>query len=235
MLWMEIAAFNRELACLYYLLDINHKVNLMTVKDKQKLREEIWGVLEKNDLIRTSKSCYGRIPNFKGASQTALRLKNTPEWGNSKIVFSSPDSALREVREQALKDKKILIMATPKIKDGYLLINPQQVVGREKIASTIKGAFQIGERIRDFPQIDLVVEGSLAVDLEGNRLGKGGGFADQEISHLSSEGAIQEDTPICTPVHSLQIINQVPIEEHDQEISMIVTPLMVIRTDSITF
>jgi 5-formyltetrahydrofolate cyclo-ligase len=149
-------------------------------------------------------------------------------------VFSSPDSALREVREHALKDNKILIMATPKIKEGYLLINPQKVVAREKIASTIKGAFQMGERIRDFPQIDLVVEGSLAVDLEGNRLGKGGGFADQEISHLSIEGAIQDDTPICTPLHPLQIINQVPIEDHDQQISMIVTPIMVIRTDLIT-
>jgi 5-formyltetrahydrofolate cyclo-ligase len=206
----------------------------MTYRNKQKLREKIWGVLERNDLIRTSKSCFGRIPNFKGASMAALRLKNTSEWKNSQTIFSSPDSALREVREHALEDNKILIMATPKIKEGYLLINPQKVSGCEKMASTINGAFRRGEKITNFPQIDLVVEGSLAVDIEGNRLGKGKGFADQEISHLYSKKAIDENIPICTPVHWLQIVGQVPVEDHDEKISMIVTPEMVIRTDSIT-
>lgn len=206
----------------------------MNAKDKQKLRKEIWGVLENKNLIRTSQSCRGRIPNFKGAISAATRLKNTTQWENSHIIFSSPDSALREVRENALLDGKILIMATPKIKDGYLLINPNQVVGFEKIASTIKGAFLIGEQITDFPEIDLVVEGSLGVDLKGNRLGKGMGFSDQEIAHLLNEGAIGEYTPICTPVHPLQIVDQVPIEDHDKQVSMIVTPEMVIRTDSIT-
>ncbi|BDZ71114.1 5-formyltetrahydrofolate cyclo-ligase [Methanobacterium petrolearium] len=206
----------------------------MTYRDKQKLRKKIWGVLERNELIRTSESCYGRIPNFKGASLAAFILKNTFEWENSQTIFSSPDSALREVREHALEDKKILIMATPKIMNGYILINPKKVSGREKIASTINGALKMGEKIKNFPQIDLVVEGSLAVDLKGNRLGKGKGFADQEISHLYSKKAIDEDIPICTPVHQLQIVDQVPVESHDEKISMIVTPEMVVRTDSIT-
>ena len=206
----------------------------MTYRNKQKLREKIWGVLERNDLIRTSKSCFGKIPNFKQAPMAAFRLKNTYEWENSQTIFSSPDSALREVREHALRDKKILIMATPKIKHGYILINPQKVLGQEKVASTINGAFRMGEKITNFPQIDMVVEGSLAVDIEGNRLGKGKGFADQEISHLYSKKAIDENIPICTPVHWLQIVGQVPVEDHDEKISMIVTPEMVIRTDSIT-
>jgi 5-formyltetrahydrofolate cyclo-ligase len=206
----------------------------MTQDNKQKLRNEIWSVLEKKNLIRTSKSSRGKIPNFKGAILAAIRLKTTLQWKNSQIIFSSPDSALTEVRENALLDGKILIMATPKLKDGYLLINPQQVVGSEHIASTINGAFQMGEKISEFPEIDLVVEGSLGVDLRGNRLGKGKGFADQEIEHLLIEGAIDNDTPICTPVHPLQIVDQVPVEDHDKKVSMIVTPERVIRIDSIT-
>lgn len=235
MCWEEIAAFYRKQASLYHLLDKSHKLISMIAEYKQKLREEIWALLEMKNLIKTSKSCFGRIPNFKGAQLAACRLKNTFEWETSQTIFSSPDSALRDVRRNALEDGKILVMATPKIAEGYLLINPEKVRCREKIASTIEGAFKYGEKIEKFPQIDLVVEGSLAVDLKGNRLGKGGGFADKEISNLLSEGAIDNYTPICTPVHPLQIVNKLPVEGHDEKINMIVTQDTVIRTESIIF
>jgi len=124
-------------------------------------------------------------------------------------------------------------MATPKIKEGYLLINPQDLRGQEKRASTIKGAFKLGQKIESFPHVDLVVEGSLAVDLEGNRLGKGGGFADREISHLLSEGSINWNTPLCSIVHPLQILDNIPTEDHDEKINMIVTPHITIRTSYI--
>jgi len=203
----------------------------MIAEYKQKLREQIWHTLDMENLIRTSNSCFGKIPNFNGASKAAVMLRNTFEWENSETVFSSPDSALLDVRKNALEDGKILIMATPKIKQGYLLIDSEKVSGREKIASTIDGSFRYGEKIGSFPQIDLVVEGSLAVDLKGNRLGKGGGFADQEIAHLLNEKAINSDTAICTTVHPLQIVDDIITEEHDKKINMIVTPSMVIRID----
>lgn len=232
--WVEMVAFFRELSYFKYLLDITHKVNLMQVEDKQKLRTIIWGTLENNDLLRTSKSCFGRIPDFKGAFKAAGLLRKTREWQDSEIIFSSPDSALKDVRENVLMDGKVLVMATPKLKNGYLRLDPEKASGDEKIASTMEGAFRLGKRITKFPQIDLVVEGSLGVDLEGNRLGKGRGFADQEISSLSRAGVIDGETPICSPVHPLQIVDHVPTEEHDKGINIVVTPEMVLRLDKIT-
>jgi len=79
-----------------------------------------------------------------------------------------------------------------------------------------------------------VVEGSLGVDLQGNRLGKGKGFADQELAFLKQEGVIGAKTPICTPVHPRQIVSLVPVEAHDEGINMITTPEMVIRMDIIS-
>jgi len=234
MSWVEMVAFFRELPYFKYLLDITHKVNVMQVEDKQKLRKMIWGVFEDNDLLRTSKSCFGRIPDFEGAYMAALRLRNTLEWQNSETVFSSPDSSLKDVRENVLLDGKVLVMATPKLKNGYILLDPVKVSGNEKKASTIEGAFKLGEMIINFPRIDLVVEGSLGVDLEGNRLGKGRGFADQEIAFLSREEIIGGKTPLCSPVHPMQIVDHVPTEEHDERINMVVTPEMVIRMDKIT-
>lgn len=194
--------------------------------DKQRLREEIWHLLMDRGL--TSEITRPRIPKFKGELKAAMLLKNTPEWADSKVIFSSPDSAQLKVREYALRDGKELIMASPKLKNGYLCILPDDASGQSR-AATIKGAFKIGERLLEFPRVDIVVEGSVAVDLNGGRLGKGGGYADQEIEHLLIEGAITKETPIATTVHETQIIGEVPMEPHDKRINMIVTQERVIR------
>lgn len=201
----------------------------MTVEDKKRLRNLIWKTLEDKNLSKPPKPPYGRIPNFVGSTAAAKLLRSTEEWQNSKVIFSSPDSAQKKVREFVLLDEKILIMASPKLKEGYRLIDPHRVKGNEKIASTINGAFKFGNRIQEFPKVDMIVEGSVAVDRSGNRLGKGGGYGDMEISHLLKEKAITTSTPVATTVHEIQIIDEVPTETHDQKINMIVTPKRVIR------
>lgn len=203
----------------------------MIIEDKERLRNLIWSTLENNNLFQPPKSPYGRIPNFSGSTEAAEMLRSTEEWQNSKVIFSSPDSAQKKVREFALLDKKLLIMASPKLKDGFLLIDPYSVKGNEETASTINGAFKFGKKIHEFPEVDLVVEGSVAVDKSGNRLGKGGGYGDREISELLSKKAIIASTPVVTTVHEVQIIDKVPTEEHDQKINMIVTPEKVIRVN----
>lgn len=197
-------------------------------KDKSEIRKQIWYALEKKNISKPPKPSYGRIPNFKGAIEASMNLRNTDEWKNSMVIFSSPDSAQQKVRELALKDGKILIMASPKLRKGYLLVDPSIARGHERSASTIKGAFKFGKTIEKFPRIDLVVEGSVAVDISGNRLGKGGGYADMEISHLFEEGAIGNGTPIATIVHEIQVVNMIPTEPHDQKINMIITPKRII-------
>lgn len=200
------------------------------MENKDAIRNMIWDTLNDKNLF-LSKPIYGRIPNFKGSTAAAKLLRNTDEWINSKVIFSSPDSAQKKVREYALIDKKVLIMASPKLKRGYLLINPIGTDMREKIASTIEGAFKYGKPVKTFPKIDMVIEGSVAVDLKGNRLGKGGGYGDMELSHLFNQKAIDKKTPVVTTVHEMQIIDKVPIEEHDKQINMIITPKRVIKVN----
>jgi 5-formyltetrahydrofolate cyclo-ligase len=122
------------------------------MKDKELLREKIWNHLTINKLTAGG-ICTGRIPKFKGAMKAAVMLKNTPEWAESQIIFCSPDSAQMKVREYALRDGKDLIMASPKLKSGYLKISPEDACHRESEASTIKGAFKIAQKIKNFPQL----------------------------------------------------------------------------------
>lgn len=195
--------------------------------DKDSLREIIWNSMESEGVSRSPPR--GRIPDFEGSNRAAHLLRETAEWRDSAVIFVSPDTAQRKVREYVLLDKKTLIMPTPKILNGYLMVKPSSCQGHEREASTIKGAFKFGEKVETFPVVDLVVEGSVAADGNGNRLGKGGGYGDKEISHLIEVGAIDDGTPLVSTVHEIQIVERVPVEAHDQKINMVVTPERILR------
>jgi 5-formyltetrahydrofolate cyclo-ligase len=126
-----------------------------------------------------------------------------------------------------LVDGKTLIMATPRLKEGFLKVDPETVRGREGYASTIKGAFKFGKAVslRSLSEIDLVITGCVAVDLRGFRLGKGGGYGDKEISLLRR---LSPRAPIATTVHELQLVEQVPVEVWDRQVDIIATPKRVI-------
>jgi 5-formyltetrahydrofolate cyclo-ligase len=201
--------------------------NIPLDQNKEKLRKLVYIKLIENHV--STPHYIGRIPDFKGSKKAAANLGSTREWKTSSTIFSSPDTAQRQVRENALKDGKILIMVTPKIEAGYLKLEAQDLKGREMEASTIEGAFKYGEKIDELPMLDLVVEGSVAVDKTGGRLGKGGGYGDREIEYLKRNGSINPKTPIVSTVHNLQIVENVPTEKHDQKINMIVTPDKILR------
>jgi 5-formyltetrahydrofolate cyclo-ligase len=198
--------------------------------EKQKLREEIWKILEEKGVARFPLPLKDRIPNFEGSEKAAKLLTTLPEWKKAKVIFSNPDSAQQPVRELVLKEGKILIMATPRLKKGYLKIDPKEVKGKEKEASTIKGAFKYGKSIKDLPKPDLIITGCVAVDKEGWRLGKGGGYGDKEIkTFLEKFGKI----PVITTVHELQIIEKVPHDDLDTKVDYIVTPNQIIKCQKV--
>ena len=58
------------------------------------------------------------------------------------------------------------------------------------------------------PQLDLVLTGSVGVNLKGARLGKGGGFSDLEFALLCEAGRIDRRTVIATTVHPIQILRE---------------------------
>jgi 5-formyltetrahydrofolate cyclo-ligase len=196
---------------------------------KQLLREKIWSEMECLRIAAFPLPCRGRIPNFVGAEAAAERLRQLKEWKKAKVIFVNPDSPQRKVRDNALKDEKTLIVASPRLRKGFMLIDPAKVRGKERLASTIKGAFKFGLEVQDFPKPDLVVEGSVAVDMYGHRLGKGHGYSDFEIQMLKR---MFGKVLVVTTVHDIQVVEEAPFEEKDEKVSIIITPARVIHVSS---
>jgi len=188
---------------------------------------KIWKLMEEKRIATFPKPVYHRIPNFIGAEKAAQNLRNLPEYKRAKVIFCSPDSPQRPVREMTLKDGKILVMATPRLKQGFLLITPKiTAAGKERLASTIKGAFKLGKKTVDFPKPDLIVTGSVAVDGNGNRLGKGRGYGDREIRMIRERFG---NVPVATTIHDVQLVEYAPTTPQDEKVDIVVTPTKIIR------
>ncbi len=150
----------------------------------------------------------------------------------------NPDSPQRPVRRAALSQGKLLLMPTPRIRRGFLLLDPSRIPARSiSWASTIKGAFKLGTPLATLDKltstvdrVDFIVEGSVAVSIHGDRLGKGHGYGDLEWGILSELGLVSEDTPIATTVHDLQVYrDQLPQDKHDVPVDLIATPTRLIQ------
>jgi len=203
------------------------------MKTKDKIRDEIWRLLQKRKVARFP-GAEGRIPNFIGAEACAKQLAEMLFWKRAKVLKVNPDSPQRAIRQRALAEGKIIYMAVPRLRSEkpFIELDPKKLKCSPYVASSIKGAGQHGRPValKEVPKVDLVVCGSVAVNRQGARVGKGGGYSDLEFALLTESKKIGTKTPIVTSIHPLQFIDEeIPMTVHDISLSAIVTPTEVIE------
>jgi len=199
--------------------------------DKQTIRERVWREMEAKGVVTFPRPARGRIPNFVGSRDAAMRLRSLPAYKPAKTIFVNPDAAQMAVRELALRDGKRLIMATPRLRKGFITLDPTKIKDATEAVS-IKGAFKHGQPadIRKL-KVDSIVEGSVAVDPSGGRLGKGSGWGDLEHAILREYEAVDRGVPVATTVHDLQVLDlAIPMTPHDIPVDFIATPTRLIDT-----
>jgi 5-formyltetrahydrofolate cyclo-ligase len=192
---------------------------------KQAVRERVWRTLEDKRAARFP-GARGRIPNFRGAEAAAGRLAELPDWEHATVVKSNPDAPQLPVRRQARREGKTLYMAVPRLRDDAPFV-------RVEGDPTIKKALAQGTpaRVEELGHVDLVVCGTVAVNREGVRVGKGGGYSDLELGLLVEAGLVDDETTIVTTVHPLQLLDEpLPETDHDFRVDIVVTPDEVLRT-----
>lgn len=201
---------------------------------KRAVRERIWALVESKGAAPAG--VHGYIPDFVGTDRAAARLAELEAWRLARVVKANPDRAQLPVRLRALRDGKLLYMAVPRlatVKPFYLL-DPASLGGVHEEAATGAGAAAVAETVQmdEMRPVDLVVCGSVAVNRDGVRLGKGAGYSDIEVALLIEAGLIAPRTAIVTTVHELQVVDEeLPEAEHDFRVDVIVTPAEVIRCE----
>ena len=206
------------------------------MRSKDDVRRDVWRTMERDEVARFP-GAEGRIPNFAGAKAAAERLSRHPDWVQAKVMKVNPDSPQTHARRIALDQGKVLVMAVPRLRDQhpFRLLDPSKLKDDAlQEAATIKGALRHGQVIdvEEVPSLDFVLTGSVAVNLKGARVGKGGGYSDLEFGLLCEAGRVDRRTVIATTVHPVQILREnLLVTDHDIPVDLIATPRAVIEVD----
>ncbi len=207
------------------------------VRSKDEVRKEVWQAMDRAGVSRFP-GAAGRIPNFAGAKLAAEKLTGHRLWKRARVIKANPDSPQTYARRAALEEGKTVIMAVPRLRDPhpFRVLDPKELSKQAvKEAATIKGALRHGRVIAldDLPEIDFVLCGSVAVNLSGARIGKGGGYSDLEYGVLIDAGKIDGHTTVATTVHPTQILRRhLMMTAHDLPVDLIATPRAVIEVES---
>ena len=206
------------------------------MRSKAEVRRDVWDTMERDGVARFP-GADGRIPNFAGAKGAAERLARHPDWVRAKTMKVNPDSPQTHARRLALAQGKVLVMAVPRLRDQhpFRLLDPRSLRGGALAeAASIKGALKHGRVIDvdEVPPLDFVLTGSVAVNLKGARVGKGGGYSDLEFALLCEAGRIDRRTVVATTVHPVQIVREnLLVTDHDIPVDLVATPRAVIELD----
>lgn len=209
----------------------------MTATDaKQAIRERIWTLLEQSGAAPPG--AHGRIPDFHGADTAAARLTRLFQWQTARVIKANPDRAQLPVRQRALHDGKLVYMAVPKLADlqPFYRLEPQELhqagLNLDEVAAHQTAAHTVPKaHLHELQPVDLIVCGSVAVNRNGIRIGKGAGYADIEVALLAETGLLTtHTTTIITTVHDLQLLDQpLPHDPHDFTVDYIITPNQTIH------
>ena len=207
---------------------------MTSAEQKQAARERTWTALVEAGAARFPRPIHGRIPNFAGSEEAARALVATPEFERARVVKVNPDAPQRHLRAEVLRAGKILLAPTPRLRDGFLVLDPAAIDPSVYTkAASIGGMAQYGRPtpLETAPKPDLLVVGSVVVSAAGARTGKGEGYGEIEYALLRELGRISAETPVATTVHDLQVVKTLPQEPFDVTVDLIVTPTRIIRVD----
>ncbi len=93
--------------------------------------------------------------------------------------------------------------------------------GPESLVSGARGLKEPGEERRGVEAVaraDVVLAPALAVDGQGNRLGRGGGSFDRALARV---GPL---IPVIALLYDGELVERVPVEEHDTPVRAVVRP-----------
>ncbi|MCE5242921.1 MAG: 5-formyltetrahydrofolate cyclo-ligase [Syntrophobacteraceae bacterium] len=166
--------------------------------------------------------------------KAAENLRRIPPYAGARTVMVSLHPALRQVCLNLLNDRKRIVLPTPGLQKGFVLLDPAAIPPSKRLPA-------IQMKLKDpslvkLPYhkpmkepVDMIVTESLAVTRDGKRMGSGEGFLDLQAAILHALGWTSPELRVVTIVQEDQLVESLPTEDTDVDIHWIVTPRQVME------
>ncbi len=185
---------------------MKHMIRKQIIKSRQELTYEQW--LQKSYDIFNHIRTLSEIHN----SQNIMAFMDF-----KKEVYMHP------LLEHILSLRKNLTI--PRVKKNNPILELCNIKNLDNMKISSLGIREPLDSHTDFTKpsdIDLVIIPGVAFTKRGERLGYGGGYYDRIIPLMS------KNPPIIAPAFDLQIIDSLPVENHDQKVNKIITESQII-------
>ncbi|MEL1134710.1 5-formyltetrahydrofolate cyclo-ligase [Desulfitobacterium sp. THU1] len=187
-------------------------------EEKSLLREKVLSLratLTQEERAEYSQRIRGyvtRTPEFLEASTIMLFLNFRDEFETTELAQQVLDSGKRLVLPRCAP-KSVLMLS--QIEDLEKDIEPGMWGIREPKKEGL---------IRVHPEeIDCILVPGAAFDMQGNRLGYGGGYYDRFFER------VRDKTPKIALAFHCQIVDSIPVEVYDKKIDALITELGIMR------
>ncbi|GLI34231.1 5-formyltetrahydrofolate cyclo-ligase [Desulforhabdus amnigena] len=170
---------------------------------------------------------------YNGTGKVAERIRRIDDYRNSKNILVSLHPSLRQTCLNVLADQKKLLIPTPGLQKGFMLVSPTSVPPQKrKLAIRPIPNNPFGRKMpyeEPFQGlVDLIITEAFLLGRDGTRMGDGSGHLDIQCAILSSLGWLSPDVRVLAVADDRQIVPSVPVEKTDVRIHWIVTPTQVL-------
>lgn len=168
----------------------------------------------------------GEIERGEKSISIKERLFVLEEFKNAKCIlcyanFRSEVETEALIKEALKSGKRILI---PRISEGNMQLCEVCDFDKELCCNDIGIPEPKEEFVNEVSHehVDLIIAPGVAFDKTGNRLGYGGGFYDRLLKTMENK------VPIVALAFDIQIVDNLPEEEHDEKVDIIVSEKKII-------
>ncbi|MFE8702469.1 5-formyltetrahydrofolate cyclo-ligase [Cytobacillus sp. FJAT-54145] len=180
-------------------------------------------MLSKKDLRKKLQSQLSSItkPQYEYLSYTiSNNLFMNPVWQKSKVIgitiSNPPEVDTFQIIRKAWEENKTVVI--PKCDPKARVMNFRTLTAFNQLETVYSGLLEPIEEMTketNSNEIDLLVVPGLAFTREGYRLGFGGGYYDRYLGSYNGK-------TVSLAFHQ-QILDHIPVEEHDLPVSQIIT------------
>ena len=194
-----------------------------TSRDGDQNRKRIWARVYKELLqhaIPDARFNYDFMcftPDFRGSASAIDRLVALPCYQAAAVILVTPDNSLEQLRYRALRDGKRVLVATYRLRRGFVLLHPARIEqSKYEMAACLDGMEKPGigrsvtlAQMRDeCLKVDLCVTGGLVFNARGVTIWEGHNLLEVQWAMLQDMNILQAKAPVIAVAHNCQVVDE---------------------------
>jgi 5-formyltetrahydrofolate cyclo-ligase len=186
------------------------------------------------------------VPDFRDSGAATSRVAELPAYAAASTILVTADNSLEGLRARALKDGKKILVATYRLRRGFVLLDPARIAeSRFELAACLDGMEKTGvgrsvslAQLRDEGvRVDLCVTGGLVFSSSGVVIWEGTSLFEVQWALLQDLGVLKAETPVVAVAHTCQVVDEaalgmeafVPSSKGEVQCDFVATPEQLVE------